>query len=156
MLTLRTFGECRIEVAPDPAGGASRAPVLVLAPSADRLFSLALLLAGEAGRPVARGRAAAWLWPELDAGGARRRLRQALYRLRAAGVPVEADGDHLELPRAAVAPTFAASPSAAELEAGWRAGTLRLGPCLAGWTPGAEAFAEWGRAVAARVRAALG
>jgi hypothetical protein len=148
VLTLRTFGECRIDV------GRAGTPPLALAPNADRLFSLALLLAGEAGRPVPRARAAGWLWPELGEPAARRCLRQALYRLRAAGVPVEAAADHLRLPTAAVATTFDAAPDVARLADTWQGGRLRLGACLPGWSPASGAFREWVDAYRARQEAA--
>jgi DNA-binding SARP family transcriptional activator len=153
VLTLRTFGECRIDVA--RADG----PPLALAPSAARLFSLALLLAGEAGRRVPRERAAAWLWPELDAARARRCLRQALYRLRGAGVPVEATADHLRLAPDAVAATFAARPDPARLGDVRDGAEVRVGRCLPGWSPEAAPFREWVDAYRARqegaARAAL-
>jgi hypothetical protein len=62
--------------------------------------------------------------------------------------------DHLTLAPDAVAPTFAAAPSATRLAAEWRAGTLRLGRCLPGWTPGVDAFGEWVDAYRARQEAA--
>jgi len=138
VLTLHTLGECRIAVAPGAAG-----PAHDLAPDTDRLFSLALLLAGERGRLVPRGQVAEWLWPGLGAPGGRRRLRQALYRLRASGVPVAAAADHLCLARDAVATTFAARPGGAALRSGWRDGSLRLGRCLPGWAPAGEEFRAW-------------
>jgi hypothetical protein len=152
VLTLHTLGECRIAVSPRCPGGAGRAADL--APAADRLFSLALRLAAEPGRRMPRAQVAAWLWPELPARPARRRLRQALYRLRALGIPVAGGADHLMLAPALVAPTFAAAPSVAALRTGWHDGSVRFGRCLPGWEPGGDALRAWADGYRARVEAA--
>jgi DNA-binding SARP family transcriptional activator len=148
VLTLHTLGECRITLAP-PAR-----PPTTLDPAAGRLFALALVLAADGGRPRPRAEVAAWLWPELPPARARRRLRQALYRLRALGAPVAADADHLYLPRAAVAPTFAARPTPAALCPADPAATPRLGRCLPGWTPAGDALRDWADAYRDRIEAA--
>ncbi len=59
-----------------------------LTPEAERQFGLALFYCANAGREVPRDEVAGLFWPEQDLEGARHCLRQALYRLRAVGVPV--------------------------------------------------------------------
>ena len=59
-----------------------------LTPEAERQFGMALFFCVNAGREVPRDEVAALFWPEHDTEAARHCLRQALYRLRAVGVPV--------------------------------------------------------------------
>src|SRR5262245_56181770 len=59
-----------------------------LTPEAERQFGMALYYCANAGREVPRDDVACLFWPEQDLEGARHCLRQALYRLRAVGVPV--------------------------------------------------------------------
>ncbi len=122
-VTLHTLGECRIVVA--HATGAT-----TLTPASDRLFSLALLLAADAGRPMPRARVAAWLWPDLPEPAARHALRQLVYRLRRLGVPIAADAAHLTL---SAARDGDAGPDAPP----------RAGRCLPGWNPRGDAFRAW-------------
>lgn len=126
VVTLHTVGECRIVVA-------HAAGTTALTPASDRLFTLTLLLAAEAGRPVPRARIAAWLWPGLSATAARHALRQLLYRLRRLGVTVDGDDAHL-----ALASRFVTRPTAAR-----DGGTPPTGCCLPGWDPPGEALGAW-------------
>ena len=126
VVTLHTVGECRIVVT-------HAAGMTALTPASDRLFTLTLLLAAEAGRPVPRARIAAWLWPDLPATAARHALRQLLYRLRRLGVTVDGDDAHLALaPRCVTRPTTARD-----------GGTPPTGRCLPGWDPPGEALGAW-------------
>jgi DNA-binding SARP family transcriptional activator len=149
MITLRTLGECVVEVDGAPYG-----------PDADTAFAALLYLAAERGRHVSRQRFADLFWPRLPAARARHALRQLLYRLRALRVPVEATRERLWFPDRAVAPTFGADPTLARLREAQEAGTLVVGPCLPGYAPTfSPAFAEWvddyRSVVEAQVRKAL-
>lgn len=125
-VTLHTVGECRIVVTRDDSA-------TTLTPASDRLFTLALLLATEPGRPLSRAQLAAWLWPDLPASPARHALRQLAYRLRQLGVTVDGDADHLTL-----APQSVAPPATTRAD-----GTPRGGRCLPEWHPPGDALAAW-------------
>ncbi|MHB1312548.1 MAG: ATP-binding protein [Gemmatimonadaceae bacterium] len=62
---------------------------LSLAPEADVLFMLALVLAQRAGERVSRAELRALIWPAACEESARHTLRQALYRLHKAGLVTE-------------------------------------------------------------------
>jgi len=78
-----------------------------------KAMAMLAVIALEAG--VSRVRLAGWLWPEVDAAGARRNLRRELFRLRKLGVPIAeaADGalavDALHLSRKDAVPASDAS-----------------------------------------------
>ncbi|GJG85340.1 hypothetical protein tb265_05210 [Gemmatimonadetes bacterium T265] len=129
-VTLHTVGECRIVVT--HAGGTT-----TLTPASDRLFTLILLLAAEAGRPVPRARVAAWLWPDAPPAAARHALRQLLYRLRRLGLTVGGDEDYV-----ALAPHVVAAPSDVPSDAPHR-DAPRTGRCLPGWNPPGDELADW-------------
>lgn len=80
--------------------------------------ALLALLALEADRPVARDRAAALLWPDLEPDSARRNLRQALYNLRSVlgdgAALLGADGHELRLGSGGLTVDVAAFAAAAE------------------------------------------
>lgn len=59
-----------------------------LTPESERQFGLTLYYCANAGRDVSRDDVARLFWPEHEGDAARHCLRQALYRLRALGVPV--------------------------------------------------------------------
>jgi len=56
-----------------------------------KAMAMLAVIALEAG--VSRVRLAGWLWPEVDAAGARRNLRRELFRLRKLGVPIAEAAD---------------------------------------------------------------
>ena len=130
LISLHIVGEARIVVA-----HATRTAVLT--PASDRLFTLALLLAADPGRPTPRARLTAWLWPDLPPSAARHALRQLLYRLRRLGVPVDGDPDHLSIDPRAVAP-----PDEPTLTCSAHA-LPRTGRCLPGWDPPGTALRAW-------------
>lgn len=125
-LALYTVGECRITIA---AAGRSH----TLTPARDRLFTLALLLAAEPGRPLPRARTAAWLWPRLAPAAARHALRQLAYRLRLLGAPLTGDEATVWLPADHVLPPDPAALAHTPLSA----------HCLPGWSPAQPALAAW-------------
>ena len=92
MIRLRAIGECVIEV-----DGAR------LAPDAELAFALLLVLAMAGGRPIGRRQLVDLLWPATTEIRARHNLRQALYKLRQLGVPVETESNRLRLPVTALA-----------------------------------------------------
>lgn len=136
-VVLHTLGECRITVhLPDRAA--------TLTPASDRLFTLALLLAAEPGRPLPRARAAAWLWPDLPAPAARHALRQLVYRLRQLGVPLDSNPADLTLLAQHVGSPDAVQPDAPP----------RLGRCLPNWDAPSGALADWADRYRAQTEAA--
>ena len=129
-LALHTIGECRITLA-----HAGRTHTLT--PASDRLFTLALLLAAEPGRPHPRARTAAWLWPGLAPAAARHALRQLAYRLRQLGAALTGDEASLWLPAAHVLPPDPAALADAPEHAPHSA------RCLPAWCPTGPALAAW-------------
>ena len=103
MVKLRTLGESVAEI------GATR-----LGPDAERLFALLLCLAIEGDRPSSRSALTSLLWPDVPEDRAGHSLRQAVYRLRALGVPVRSDRSALWIEAADLqvdcAPLLAQSP----------------------------------------------
>ncbi len=87
MVRLRAIGECIIEV------GAER-----LGPEAEMAFALMLVVTLARGRPVSRRQLVDLLWPATSDARARHNLRQALYKLRQLGAPVESHGSQVRLP----------------------------------------------------------
>jgi DNA-binding SARP family transcriptional activator len=75
---------------------------LSLAPEADVLFMLALVLAQRAGEWVSRSELRALIWPTATDESARHTLRQALYRLHKAGLVTEDRSDDIYLDPARV------------------------------------------------------
>ena len=149
MITLRTLGECVVEVDGTPYG-----------PDADTAFAALVYLAAERGRHLSRQQFADLLWPGTAPPRARHSLRQLLYRLRAMDVPVAATRERIWFPEDVVAPTFSAEPTLARLRAARAQGTLVVGPYLPGYAPTfSRAFAEWldgyRSVVEAQVRKAL-
>ncbi len=80
MIRLRSLGQCVLEL------GESR-----LAPDAEVLFGSALYLVLERSRRIERPALLRLLWPEATERQGAHNLRQAMYRLRALGAPVEGD-----------------------------------------------------------------
>ena len=86
MIRLQTLGDASIRV------GRRR-----IGPSAEQLFAVALYVASQRGRHIARDAMLDLIWPEL--GDSRRHnLRQILYKLRSYGVPLESDAMHIAIP----------------------------------------------------------
>ena len=88
---IRTLGACVIVV------GRTR-----IKPDAAVLFALALYLGLRAGEMVTRSAVLELLWPETEETARRHALRQLLYRLKRAGLPVDGDGDELSIDPAVV------------------------------------------------------
>ncbi|HEY3285568.1 MAG TPA: AAA family ATPase [Gemmatimonadaceae bacterium] len=72
---------------------------LVLVPEHGMLFPLALLLAQRCGERIARAELIELLWPGSDDAAGRHSLRQALYRLRKAGLNLDDRTDDVRLER---------------------------------------------------------
>ena len=131
MVKLRTLGECVAEI------GATR-----LGPDAERLFAVLLCLGIERNRLASRGAMTSLLWPDVSEERGSHSLRQAVYRLRALGVPVLSDRSNLWIEPAALeidaGPLFAAGP-----EPDGFVHQLR-GTFLAGYHPKfSDPFNEW-------------
>ncbi len=75
---------------------------LLLVPDAGMLFPLALVLAQRAGERMTRAELTSLLWPESDDAAGRHSLRQALYRLRRAGLRMDDDTDDVRVDPASV------------------------------------------------------
>lgn len=125
-------------------------------PDAAVLFALALYLAMRAGEHVTRGEVIALLWPDGEDTSRRHALRQLLYRLKRAGMPVGGDGDELSLQLENVdcdlarllTEGWAASVSLADLPA--------PRDVLPGYEPAvAQPFHEWIDGVRTRAAAAI-
>jgi DNA-binding SARP family transcriptional activator len=78
MIKLRSIGQCLIEI------GNSR-----LGPDAELIFALLTYLIVERGRPIPRTELTALFWADQTDGKARHCLRQAIYKLRRLGAPIE-------------------------------------------------------------------
>lgn len=75
---------------------------LSLVPEAGMLFPLALVLAQRAGERIARSDLIDLVWPGSDEAAGRHSLRQALYRLRKAGLRIDDDSDDVRVDPASV------------------------------------------------------
>jgi DNA-binding SARP family transcriptional activator/tetratricopeptide (TPR) repeat protein len=139
---LHLFGELTLL---DPAG----APVSLWRP----MVALLALLVATPGGVVRREQAAALLWPESDEAAARRALRQLLFRLRRAGIPVDADRIHIRLRREVVDVDVLAFEAAVADGRAEEAVALYGGPFLDGFTlPGSVEFDQWADATRERLR----
>lgn len=95
MIHLHSLGQCMITV------GATR-----VLPTTRLVFASALYVALEGTRTIARDAMAGLFWPELDEERATHSLRQALYRLRAQGIPINGDAERLVLPTGLVSTDY--------------------------------------------------
>lgn len=84
MIRVRVLGTAAIEL------GTRR-----LTPKSDVMFALAVYTCIRAGERLARDAAAEMFWPDTPLERARHSLRQMIYRLRRAGLPIESDGDSM-------------------------------------------------------------
>src|SRR5512140_1625761 len=75
---------------------------LTLVPDAGMLFPLALVLAQRAGERIPRAELIGMLWPDATDAAGRHSLRQALYRLRRAGLRLDDGVDDVRLAAAHV------------------------------------------------------
>ncbi|MBM3907030.1 MAG: AAA family ATPase [Gemmatimonadetes bacterium] len=75
---------------------------LVLAPGQGMLFPLALVLAQRSGERIPRRDLIELIWPEADERAGRHSLRQALYRLRKAGLSLDDSTDDVRVDPARV------------------------------------------------------
>ncbi len=81
---------------------------LVLVPEQGMLFPLALVLAQRAGERIARAELIELLWPGTEDAAGRHSLRQALYRLRKAGLQPDDRTDDVRVDRQVVASDLSA------------------------------------------------
>lgn len=89
MVTLRALGESVIEIGDVRIG-----------PDAEILFALLTYLIIERGRPISREELIEMFWTGQESSNARHCLRQAIYKLRRLGVPVETRFDRYYLAQA--------------------------------------------------------
>lgn len=87
---------------------------LTLVPDAGMFFPLALVLAQRAGERVSRAELVELLWPDATEAAGRHSLRQAMYRLRRAGLRLDDTADDLR-----VAPEHVVSDISAALRHDW-------------------------------------
>jgi DNA-binding SARP family transcriptional activator len=133
MIRVRTLGQCTILIDTFHVG-----------PDAEIVFASLLLLTVDRGRRVARGELLGMLWPDAPASRASHCLRQAIYRLRTLGVPLEVDRTHL-----VISPSVVDSDVDAVLRASRTDDTERLadrvsGPFLPGYSPNfSEPLRHW-------------
>ena len=133
MVRLRTLGGCVIHVG-DVAVG----------PEAERLFGVLLYLVTERGRRVARRALQDLLWPEASEENGRHNLRQAIYKLRQAGVELGGGNRDVQLHADQVAhdPFDVLGADAATAGDALLGG--QLGEYLAGYSPTfSQPYAAW-------------
>lgn len=117
-------------------------PGIRLTPESERQFGLALFYCVHAGREVPRDEVAALFWPEHGEEAARHCLRQALYRLRALGIPVRSGAKATALSASCVEADYA--PVVAEGASLQAYLGLTDATVLPGYTPRfSVAFADW-------------
>jgi DNA-binding SARP family transcriptional activator len=87
MIALRALGKAEIIT---PAGR--------LTPSQEILFAVALYLFLERAKPLSRATMAGVLWPDIAEPARQHRLRQTIFQLKQAGVPLEATRETVALP----------------------------------------------------------
>jgi DNA-binding SARP family transcriptional activator/tetratricopeptide (TPR) repeat protein len=127
---------------------------LVLAPDADILFSLAVVLGIRSGERLARAELRQLIWPGIPDDSSRHSLRQALYKLHKAGLASEDSAEEIR-----VAPEDIDCDVADVLKHDWpyRAEPQeieRAAVLLPGYAPDeGSALAEWLETVRARVSA---
>ncbi|HEY4132384.1 MAG TPA: hypothetical protein VGM50_17370, partial [Gemmatimonadaceae bacterium] len=80
MISVFALGAARIEAAG-----------MVITPTSPRKFALLLRLAAEAGRQISRVSLAQLVFPEQEPTNASHSLRELIYQLRKAGVPIEGE-----------------------------------------------------------------
>lgn len=131
MIRLLAMGQCAIEL------DGSR-----LTAESEVVFGLLLYLAGRAGDAVSREDAQALLWPELPHTRGRHCLRQAAYRLRQLGVPLQADNGSLGVALGDVTSDFA--PLVADNAPASAYRHVGIGDILPGYLPAfSSPFAAW-------------
>ena len=86
MIVVRTLGTAQIEI------GETR-----ILPTSPRKFALLLYLAAERGRPVARATLQDLIFPDQTEKNGRHSLRELVYQLRQAGVPLQSDASGVQL-----------------------------------------------------------
>jgi len=133
MIRLRSLGQCVIEV------GDVR-----LTPAAETLFATALYLVVEGPRPIDRRELLDLVWADAKHERAQHCLRQVLYKLRALGGPVRADGSCLVVSARSLATDYSplvTTPDDASLET---LADAAPGTFLPGYAPRfSEPFAQW-------------
>ena len=145
MLHLSSLGQCMITL------GATR-----IVPTAKLMFASALYVAVEGVRPIARETMASLFWPELDEEKATHSLRQALYRLRASGVPINGDGERIQVPDGVVTTDYAPLLASDAIVPVSEMLDRIPGGFLPGYLPSiSEPFAEWVEGQRERVNAVL-
>jgi len=145
MIHLHSLGQCMISL------GATR-----IVPTAKLMFASALYVAVEGVRPIARESMASLFWPDLDEERATHSLRQALYRLRAAGVPISGDSERIQVPDGVVTTDYSAL-LASDASVPVNEMLERIpGGFLPGYIPSISGpFAEWVEGQRERVNAVL-
>jgi DNA-binding SARP family transcriptional activator len=113
-----------------------------LTPEAERQFALALYFCVNAGREVGRDELAELFRAGKSVGGARRSLRQALYRLREVGVPARSGANGIVLDERLVESDYA--PVIAEGASASAYVSMRGAAVLPGYTPHISTeFSRW-------------
>jgi DNA-binding SARP family transcriptional activator len=142
-IILRTLGTAQVDI--------GRTQVR---PNAVRRFSVLLYLSAEVGRRVSRRCLIDLLFPEQTEKNGLHSLRELLYKLKSAGVALDADQEGIELPVGAVRADYA------EMLASERLTLEQIRAAQGGFLPGyapheSEAYTEWFEPFRARTAFAL-
>lgn len=134
MISLRTLGECAIEVGDRRVG-----------PESEHVFALLLYLAIERGKHVGRGTLVERFWPDTSDAKARHCLRQTLYKLRLLGVPLTSTPSHVEVGESEVTGDFLLLADRGLVDVDrLRVGGAAFGEFLPGYAPHfSSSFTEW-------------
>lgn len=122
-LSIRAIGGCAVTVGKT-----------TLTPESAVLFALGLYLGLRAGHPTPRAELLETFWPQAKETARRHSLRQMLYKLKRAGLPIDGEGDVVE-----IAPADVAGDVVALLDDAWPDITTDADvPALAHILPGYE------------------
>src|SRR5512147_261970 len=97
IIQVRTLGTAEIDVG-----------AVQIRPIASRTFAALLYLSAETGRPVPRRVLLELIFPDQAARNARHSLRELVYRLRRAGLPIRSDAQNIEISNSHVSTDYAA------------------------------------------------
>jgi len=139
IIQVRTLGAAEIDVG-----------AVQIRPNASRTFAALLYLSAETGRPVPRRILLELIFPDHAARNARHSLRELVYRLRRAGLPLRSDAQNIEISSSHVSTDYAA------LTASERLTRVQIRAAEGGFLPGygpahSEAFCEWYDGYRARI-----
>jgi len=128
----------------------------VVCPDASVQFALLLYLGARAGERIARGHLLDLFWPKGEDADRKHALRQFLYRLKRAGVPIDVDGPDVVLPADVVSSDLADVRSAAWIATATATALPIPAAVLPAYKPTvSQPFAAWVEGQRAEVWAAM-